>query len=170
MFTRYVLKVGDVGIAVNKMQAYLNIMQARGYIKLKINPDGIYGSATQNAVKEYQRFAKIAVDGTIGDLTWSDIVDRIKSFNMVTNIPVASSSYYLKQGDSGLDVFKHQEYLNQIAEFNACLRPVPVDGSFGSRTKACVAQFQYLYDLTNDGEIGKNTWDAIINTRNHATK
>ncbi|MEG1638204.1 MAG: peptidoglycan-binding domain-containing protein, partial [Erysipelotrichaceae bacterium] len=104
MFTRYVIKVGDVGIAVNKMQAYLNIMQARGYITLKLTPDGVFGSATQNAVREYQRFAKIAVDGMIGDLTWSDIIDRIKSLNIVTNIPVASSSYYLKQGDSGLDV------------------------------------------------------------------
>ncbi|MEF9919839.1 MAG: peptidoglycan-binding protein [Erysipelotrichaceae bacterium] len=166
MFTRYVIKVGDVGIAVNKMQAYLNIMQARGYITLKLTPDGVFGSATQNAVREYQRFAKIAVDGMIGDLTWSDIIDRIKSLNIVTNIPVASSSYYLKQGDSGLDVFKHQEYLNQIAEKNTCLRPVPVDGNFGARTKTCVSQFQYLYDLTPDGTIGKNTWDAIINTRN----
>ena len=27
-------------------------------------------------------------------------------------------------------------------------------------------QQQYLYDLTIDGVIGKNTWDSIINERN----
>lgn len=169
MYTRYVLKPGDVGIAVNKMQGYLNIMQARGYIKTRLTPDGVYGSQTQAAVREYQRFAGIAVDGVIGDLTWSDIVDRIRALGITTNVPVASATYFLKEGDTGLAVFKLQEYLNQIAEKNPCLRPIPVDGTYGSRMKATVQQFQYLYDLTIDGEIGKNTWDAIVNERNSVT-
>ena len=32
MYTRYILKQGDRGIAVNKMQAYLNMFQRAGYI------------------------------------------------------------------------------------------------------------------------------------------
>ena len=32
MFTDYVLKQGDIGISVNKMQAYLNLFQERGII------------------------------------------------------------------------------------------------------------------------------------------
>lgn len=170
MYTRFVLKPGDRGIAVNKMQAYLNIMQSRGYITTRLNEDGIFGSKTSAAVREYQRFANLAIDGTIGDLTWSDIVDRIREMNMTTNIPVASPTFMLKEGDIGLAVFKHQEYLNQIAERNNCLRPIPVDGNYETRTKTTVQQFQYLYDLTIDGVIGKATWDAIINERNRMTK
>ena len=59
-----------------------------------------------------------------------------------------------------------QEYLNEIATKNSCLRPVPMDGMFGEQTATTVSMFQYLYDLTIDATIGKATWDAIINTRN----
>lgn len=59
-----------------------------------------------------------------------------------------------------------QEYLNEIAATNKCLRPIPVDGIYGPRTVAAVQQYQYLYDLNVDGVIGSMTWDSIINERN----
>lgn len=170
MYTRFVLQMGDIGIAVNKMQAYLNMFQERGYIKTRNLQDGRYGVLTQAAVREWQRYANLAQDGVIGYETWNSIVNELRSLGIVTNIPVSSSSFYLTQGNTGLDVFKMQEYINEIAERNTCLRPVPVDGNYGTRTTTAVQQFQYLYNLSIDGNIGKNTWDAIINTRNSLTR
>ena len=40
-----------------------------------------------------------------------------------------------------------QEYLNEIAAVNKCLRPIPIDGLYGPMTVTAVQQFQYLYDL-----------------------
>lgn len=170
MYTRYVLKPGDVGIAVNKHQAYLNLFQERGMITSKLVQDGVYGAKTSAAVREYQKFMGLPQDGIIGDATWNAIVDKLRELGITTNIPVASPTFYLTMGNSGIDVFKMQEYLNEIAEVNKCLRPVPVDGTFGARTTTTVQQFQYLYDLTIDGNIGKATWDAIVNTRNGIKK
>lgn len=166
MYTRYVLKPGDVGIAVNKHQAYLNMFQERGFITTRLGADGVYGNATSQAVREYQRYAGLAQDGIIGNNTWDAIVNKIRELGITTNIPVASRSFYLTQGNSGIDVFKMQEYLNEIAGSNQCLRPVPMDGTFGPRTTTAVEMFQYLYDLNVDGTIGKATWDAIVNERN----
>lgn len=169
MYTRYVLKPGDVGIAVNKMQAYLNMFQERGYIQTRLLEDGKYGANTTKAVKEAQKYFNLAQDGVIGNTTWDAIVDKLRELGIVTNIPVADASYYLTEANTGIDVFKMQEYLNVIAENNPCLRPVPVDGNYGRRTLAAVSQFQYLYDLSINGNIDSRTWDAIVNNRNELT-
>lgn len=166
MYTRYVLKQGDVGIAVNKHQAYLNEFQKRGFIKTRLTEDGVYGPSMAKAVREFQQYAGVPQDGIIGNNTWDSIIDNIRSLQITTNIPVASRTFYLTQGNSGIDVFKMQEYLNEIANVNHCLRPIPVDGSYGARTTTAVQMFQYLYDLNTDGMIGKATWDAIVNERN----
>lgn len=166
MSTNFVIQSGDIGIGTNKMQAYLNMMQERGFIVTRNLQDGVYGVRTRQAVTEWQQYAKLAMSGIIDDVTWDSIVNKLRELRIVTNIPVASNTFYLTRGNQGLSVFKMQEYLNEIAAKNPCLRPIPVDGIYGPRTTTAVQQFQYLYDLMIDGNIGKATWDAIVNTRN----
>lgn len=160
------LTIGSTGIGVNKMQAYLNMFQERGLITTKVNQDGDFGAITANAVREFQAYSRLPINGKIDDTTWSAIVNKLRELRIITNIPVASRSFFLAKGSQGLEVFKMQEYLNEIAAKNSCLRPVPMDGMFGEQTATTVSMFQYLYDLTIDATIGKATWDAIINTRN----
>lgn len=169
MFTTYVLKQGDIGISVNKMQAYLNLFQERNLIQTRNLQDGVYGPRTMAAVQEFQRYAGLPQDGVIGNNTWDAIVNKLRELGIITNIPIASNRFFLSSGATGIGVFKMQEYLNEIAETNACLRPIPVDGMYGPRTTTAVQMFQYLYDLTIDGVIGSRTWDAIINERNAMT-
>lgn len=63
-----------------------------------------------------------------------------------------------------------QKYLSEIAQSNPCLRPIPIDGNYGTRTVHAVEQFQYLFDLAIDGVIGKLTWDTIVNERNRLVR
>lgn len=169
MYTHSVLKQGDIGISVNKHQAYLNMFQERGFISTKNLQDGIYGPRTIQAVKEFQRYSGLPEDGVIGNNTWDAIINKLRELNITSNVPVADRNFYMSSGDSGIGPFKMQEYLNEIAATNQCLRPIPVDGMYGPRTTTAVQMFQYLYDLNVDGVIGKGTWDAIINERNKVT-
>jgi len=169
MFTDYVLKQGDIGISVNKMQAYLNLLQERGLIQTRNLQDGVYGVRTAQAVREFQRYAGLPQDGVIGNNTWDAIVNKLRELGIITNIALASRDFFLSSGNRGIGVFKMQEYLNEIAAVNNCLRPIPVDGMYGPRTTTAVQMFQYLYDLSIDGVIGSRTWDAIVNERNSIT-
>ncbi len=166
MSTKLVLQPGRIGISVNKMQGYLNLMQKRGMIQTKLVEDGVYGANMSKAVKEAQKYLGLPIDGIIGEETWNGIMEEIRKMDIVTNIPVASRGYVLKSGEISLGVYMMQKYLSEIAQFNQCLRPIPIDGNYGTRTIHAVEQFQYLYDLAIDGTIGSLTWDAIVNERN----
>ena len=39
--------------------------------------DGIFGSATQNAVREYQRTRGLAIDGIVGCNTWRSLQEEV---------------------------------------------------------------------------------------------
>lgn len=62
-----VLKHGSRGEDVRKLQKLLN---ARGLCPEPIALDGIFGPTTLDAVKKFQRQAKLPVDGIVGGKTW----------------------------------------------------------------------------------------------------
>lgn len=69
----------------------------------------------------------------------------------------------LRVGSSGSDVALMQSYLNAIKNgMFPSLSRLSVDGKYGQRTKNTVIQYQGLSGLSQDGIIGKNTWDAIV--------
>lgn len=65
-----VLRKGDEGAQVKTLQRLLN---ARGYNCG--NVDGKFGSKTLIAVKEFQKFKGLAVDGIAGKQTWTALVN-----------------------------------------------------------------------------------------------
>lgn len=83
---------------------------------------------------------------------------------LVTNTPVADNqpSYPgepLRLGDIGNDVLTKQIQLNRISRnYPAIPKISAVDGIFGPSTDEAVRAFQRIFDLTEDGVIGKETW------------
>ncbi len=64
-----VLRKGSTGGQVQTIQALLN-----GFIGTKLSIDGIFGTKTEDAVKEYQRTRGLNVDGIVGEKTWNRIL------------------------------------------------------------------------------------------------
>lgn len=62
------LRKGDSGTAVYKLQS---ILQGLGYDLGKWGVDGEFGSATEKAVKRFQKAAGLTVDGIVGKATWA---------------------------------------------------------------------------------------------------
>ena len=62
-----ILKHGSRGADVKKLQKLLN---AQGVCPEPIALDGIFGRTTLDAVKIFQRQAKLPVDGIVGGKTW----------------------------------------------------------------------------------------------------
>lgn len=68
---------------------------------------------------------------------------------------------YLSKGYSGEEVKKLQGMLNNTMNCN-----LQIDGIFGNLTKTCVKNFQYKYNLTVDGIVGKNTCTVLNSVAN----
>ncbi len=133
------LRSGSQGNFVYLLQFILN---QYGY---NLTVDGIFGSRTLNAVRDFQRNNSLSVDGLVGTNTWRTLL----------NLPPYP---LLREGNRGAYV----TFLQQLLESN--LYPVGgIDGIFGSRTLSAVRAFQGANNLTVDGLVGNNTWNALTN-------
>lgn len=67
----------------------------------------------------------------------------------------------LQNGSHGPDVALVQRWLNGIRTKWPAIHQLTVDGAYGSNTEAAVQLFQALTGLTDDGEVGPNTWNQL---------
>lgn len=73
-----VLKIGDKGFSVRKLQSKLSSI---GY---SLSVDGNFGARTKSAVIQFQRDAGLVVDGIIGAKTWRALND-IKIYSLIVD-------------------------------------------------------------------------------------
>lgn len=69
----YTLEQGSSGDKVRQMQEELNVIAGAYPALPKITADGIYGPATENAVREFQSVFGLPVTGTVDYRTWYKI-------------------------------------------------------------------------------------------------
>lgn len=66
-----IYKTGSKGDEVKRIQERL---KALGYYKGPI--DGDFGGGTESAVKAFQKAKKVAIDGTVGPITWNALLEE----------------------------------------------------------------------------------------------
>ena len=108
--------------------------------------DGVFGAATEKAVKAFQASVGIDADGVVGPLTWLNIDEADQSE------PV------LREGSNGLPVRRLQSRMT-AANYDTG----GVDGRFGAKTERAVKELQEHAALKIDGIVGPATWE-VVNT------
>jgi peptidoglycan hydrolase-like protein with peptidoglycan-binding domain len=128
-----VVKKGDTG---GRVRAIQYLLDARG---ATLTVDGIFSTATENAVKAFQKKNMLTQDGIVGPNTWPKLIITVKN------------------GSKGDAVKAVQWQLRNEYGFTT----LKVDGIFGTATGNAVKAFQKKYKLTQDGIVGRNTWMAL---------
>ena len=87
---------------------------------------------------------------------------EIAETNIIAGVLTSYPGTALKTGSTGLDVQTIQTYLGRIRR-NYPAIPAITDqtGVFGESTRAAVAKFQSIFNLTPDGMVGKATWNKL---------
>lgn len=147
------IQKGCSSVSVLKIQQCLNQLNP----EFKLKEDGIYGSSTELAIRQFQKNYGLVEDGIITSLTWDKIITKIKTLK-APQMQVLSSPDPVAYGSSGLDVRKAQEYLNRILPDQS----IPANGLFDAKTQGKVIRFQNMAGLNPDGRIDIITWDKII--------
>ena len=162
------LSLGASGNNVRAIQFYLRVLSYFIPQVPQIAVDGIFGPATENAVKSFQSYVGLNPDGIVGRATWNAIINQYDGIekNLQTQYAITSllpaPGYSLTIGSRGDDVRLLQENINTIARSNPSVPTVPVDGIYGEQTANAVRQIQRLDGLDPTGSVGPLTWNAII--------
>ena len=139
---------GSTGEAVTYAQ---NKLISKGYI-LNYGADGIFGSETEEIVRQFQANNGLAIDGMIGPATWA------KLEKTTTIIPSSYPGSLIGYGSSGDNVKKVQDELIRRGYYVKG----GADGIYGNGTKNAVIKFQSDRGLDADGIVGENTWNELF--------
>ena len=169
----YPIRLYDSGEAVQRIQVMLNRI-SRDYPAIpKVYPvDGIFGPATEAAVKKFQEIFDLTADGVVGNSTWYKMVFLYVGVLGLAELISQGQTYYpgsggqsfpsvLRQGDRGEPVKVIQYVLSVVAEFYNNIPSVAIDGIFGPATATAVVAVQRMAGLPQDGIMGPQTWAAL---------
>jgi len=117
------------------------LLRARNH---SVAVDGIFGPATESAVKAFQHNRGLAADGIVGPNTWPKLVVQVK------------------QGSTGDAVRGVQEVIKFHDQSGGEAPPIQIDGIFGPRTDGFVRGFQTAVGTASDGIVGPITWRALV--------
>jgi N-acetylmuramoyl-L-alanine amidase len=143
------LGIGTRGEAVLDIQVRLSSL---GYA-VDASEHGVFGPATERAVRQFQERRHLIVDGVVDENTWGELVEA----GYALGDRVTYLRYPFFRGD---DVRALQASLNLLG-FDTGRE----DGIFGERTGRAVHEFQRNVGLPADGIVGLTTVEALRRLR-----
>ncbi len=130
-----VQRIGDSGENIVTIQYMLR------FKNYTVVADGVFGSGTETAVKQFQSARGLTADGIVGALTWEQL------------------AYQVSLGSNNIVVTAAQRQLKNKYGYST----LATDGIFGSGTEAAVKDFQGKNAIVQNGIVGLDTWAALTN-------
>ena len=155
------LRTGSSGSAVEQLQFWLNTISQYVSSIPSVTVDGRFGSGTAAAVRAFQRRYGLTVDGVVGEATWNAVYAQFFSIQSDNGTPNAYPGTALREGASGQNVRLVQFWLKIARTVYTALNNLSVDGKFGPSTRRAVAAFQRYFGLSDDGVVGRATWNKL---------
>lgn len=160
-----ILKLGDRGIAVSSLQYYLNYIASFYDTISPLSIDGIFGTNTENTIKDAQNTFGLNIDGIVGAATWNAIYNAYLGIVRTIPLKYQDGSYipfpgvFLRIGVESDDVRVLQEYIAYISNYYPEIPSLSPTGYFGYQTESSVKALQRLFGLEDNGVVGPITWD-----------
>lgn len=158
--------------SIRELQRMLRLLHHDDERLPPVNPDGIYGSETANAVSTFQQMYGLPVTGRTDFATWQQISRESRRAAEVGAPPHAISPFPTERGY----VIRADEYSDIAALVQFMLRLLAhayddiagdePDGIYNENTAADVRSFQKRHGLPVTGEVDKATWNALADAYN----
>ena len=163
----------DRAVYVRELQSYLRTIQRYRSGSTLVPLDGLYGSRTAAAVREFQQEEGLPVTGVVDRATWDALYAAYREILTVQAPPEPIQSYQypesaLVPGDQGDGVAFLQIMLRRLAgRYPGIPAETVITGVYSPATAEAVAALQGVSGLPQTGNTDKATWEAI--TRLYAT-
>lgn len=154
----YEMRLNDQGAAVTELQKKLATL---GYYTGSYTT--VFHSATQKAVKNFQKDHSMTVDGVVGEKTWRllNLLSATSAPGTATPVPqntplTQQNVIVMQNGTRGQAVVRLQERLMELGYYSC-----EADGIYNSDDIAAVRAFQKRNDLKADGIAGLDTQQKL---------
>ena len=136
-----VVQNGSQGHPIRTLQL---LLRAHGH---NLTVDGMFGPATEAAVKAFQTSKGMTADGIMSAQTWSTLIIQVKKGSSGDAVRGVQEEFQFRAGEPG--------------------KGLKVDGIFGPQTDSTVRGFQHALSLDVpsvivDGIVGPVTWQALV--------
>jgi peptidoglycan hydrolase-like protein with peptidoglycan-binding domain len=136
-----VVQNGNQGHPIRTLQF---LLRAHGH---NLTVDGMFGPATEAAVKAFQAGKGMTADGIMNPQTWSALIIQVKKGSHGDAVRGVQEEFQFRAGEPG--------------------KGLKVDGIFGPKTDSTVRGFQHALSLdipsvVVDGIVGPVTWQALV--------
>lgn len=151
---------------IYELQTYLRFISRYIPDIPDINPDGIYGPETENAVSAFQKRFGLPVTGNADFETWTNIVEVYdelirtrKNLRPVHIYPVDIPNF--KEGDDFEEIYVLQVMLSRLAKIFGNIHPVKITGVFDSDTKKAVEDLSKIYNRETKSVVDRELWNIL---------
>ncbi len=140
------------------------ISQVNGSIPL-VNPDGIFGPKTEDAVRAFQKTVGLPANGIVDFATWDAIFRSYMHASQQISLrpiqPFPSGNYQIKSGERSDIVLFVQLMLSALAVGLEIFEEIEPSGLYDDKTEEAIGKFQTMYALPSDGIVDYKTWNAL---------
>lgn len=159
------VRQGSRGAVVKSLQQKLELVRQKYPAIRALNADGIFGSATAEALRQFQAQFGLSADAAMGPATYEKLKEAVVGIAARQPIQVDPRypGYVLQRGSSGDPVRFVQSYLSALG---GGIPKLTIDGRYGAATDGAVRSFQALHGLKVDGRVGPATWASLVQAFN----
>ena len=159
------LRSGSSSTAVRELQFYLYLMSAYQSSIPSVSIDGRFGAATEAAVRAYQRFAGLTVDGIVGRKTWDSLYGKASALRSSGPVVTLKRLPYpgtpLTIGSDSSAVLYYTLLLQRIAYYYDSVASPALSSQYTQETADATASAQELLGLPATGAADAETWTAV---------
>lgn len=154
--------------AITNLQRYLRELSFSDDDMPDIPVDGIFGSATEDGLRYFQRKNGLPVTGIADRNTWDALyaaylasVDKYALPDPIILFPSYPIGFEIKTGDSSFIVSVIQYILQELSVVFDGFNDVKISGTYDIQTQKAIFDFQERSGLTSNGYVDKITWNEL---------
>ena len=155
--------------AIKNLQRYLRTISFYDERINRVPIDGIYGSETQNAVREFQRTRGLEPNGIVDKSTWDMIFDEFSEILLANDrsdninlFPTSPQGYEAALGETSSFVAIIQLILRELSLIYDTFPEIEITGTFDPPTEEAAKEFQRISGLEVTGRVDLKTWNRLI--------
>lgn len=159
--------------AIEKLQRYLRQIAHSDGAFSPPPVDGIFDSATEEALRRYQSMTGVPITGSADQETWERLYADYRASlaknaapRAVLIFPFAPLEFGFETGSRGFEVEAIQLMLRELGRNYAELENLPVTGEYDQKTTDAVKIFQERSRLEPHGRTDLLTWNTLADQYN----